>query len=81
MQKCIGFFIKLTFMKVSIIIPCYNQARFLDDAIKSALQQTYKNTEIIVVDDGSPDNTAQVVSKYPSVIFLQKQNGGLSSGH
>ncbi len=66
-------------MKVSIIIPCYNQAHFLDDAIKSALEQTYKNTEIIVVDDGSPDNVKEVVSKYPTVIFIKKENGGLSS--
>ena len=42
---------------VSIVIPCYNQGRFLRDAIDSALQQTYPSIEVIVVDDGSTDNT------------------------
>jgi glycosyltransferase involved in cell wall biosynthesis len=41
---------------VSAMVPCYNQARFLPDAIKSALAQTHRPIEVIVVDDGSPDN-------------------------
>lgn len=71
--------------KVSIIIPCYNQAHFLKDSIESAVQQTHKNIEIIVVNDGSPDNTSQVVksfqAKYPNVDIklVEKTNGGLSS--
>jgi hypothetical protein len=64
--------------KVSIIIPCYNQAHWLCDAIESALNQTYKNIEIIVVNDGSPDNTSEVVRHYP-IILIEKENGGLSS--
>ena len=65
--------------KVSIVIPCYNQARFLPDAIESALNQTYKNVEVIVVNDGSPDNTSAIAKLYPKVRLIEKENGGLSS--
>ena len=50
---------------ISIIIPCYNQARYLADAIKSALAQTHSPVQVVVVDDGSVDNTAEVASHYP----------------
>lgn len=63
---------------VSIVIPCYKQAHFLPDAIESALKQTYPNIEIIVVNDGSPDNTSEVVSYYPNVILIEQENKGLS---
>lgn len=63
---------------VSVIIPCYGQAHWLGDAIESALKQTHKPIEIIVVNDGSPDNTTEIASKYP-VEILCKENGGLSS--
>ena len=46
---------------VSVIIPCYNQAHFLGDAIESALQQGYPHFEVIVVDDGSTDETLEVL--------------------
>ncbi|HXG64627.1 MAG TPA: glycosyltransferase, partial [Blastocatellia bacterium] len=49
---------------VSVIIPCYNQAQFLGEAIGSVLRQTYRRFEIIVVDDGSPDDTASVAARY-----------------
>lgn len=64
--------------KVSIIIPCYKQANWLPDAIESALAQTYKDIEVIVVNDGSPDNTSEVAKRYP-VKLIEKKNGGLSS--
>lgn len=63
---------------VSIIIPCYNQAHWLSEAIESCLAQTVKPLEIIVVNDGSSDNTNEVARKYP-VILVEKENGGLSS--
>ena len=62
---------------VSIIIPCYKQAEYLKDAIESCLNQSYKNVEIIVVNDGSPDNTSEVARKYP-VILIEQENKGLS---
>ena len=62
---------------VSVVIPCYKQAHLLSDAIESALSQTYREIEVIVVDDGSPDNTAAVVARYPVVQYLRQENRGL----
>lgn len=66
--------------KVSIIIPVYNGKKYLKYAIESALNQTYKNIEIIVVDDGSTDNTRMIAKKYEGKIkYYYKENGGVSS--
>ena len=62
---------------VSVVIPCYKQSHLLPDAIESALSQTYREIEVIVVDDGSPDNTAEVVALYPGVQYLRQENRGL----
>jgi glycosyltransferase involved in cell wall biosynthesis len=66
---------------VTVVIPCYNQAHFLGEAIESVLAQSYPNFEIIVVDDGSTDNTSEVASGYPSekVRLLRQKNKGLSA--
>jgi glycosyltransferase involved in cell wall biosynthesis len=61
---------------VSVVIPCYNQGRFLSEAIETVLQQTYRNFEILVVDDGSTDDTAAVAQSYP-VRYIYQKNGGL----
>lgn len=63
---------------VSIIIPCYNHGHYLGDAIASALGQTYKNIETIVVDDGSDDKTGEVAEKF-NVIYIRQENSGLSA--
>jgi hypothetical protein len=63
---------------VSIIIPCFNQAHFLSAAIESAQSQTYEKVEIVVIDDGSTDNTEEVVSRYRGVRYIRQQNEGLS---
>ena len=66
--------------KVSIIIPVYNGENYIDSAIESALRQTYDNTEIIVINDGSTDNTEKICKKYgDKIIYIHKQNGGVSS--
>lgn len=68
---------------VSIIVPCYNQAQFLDEALQSVLEQTYDNWECIIVNDGSPDHTEAVgqkwIEKESRFKYIYKENGGLSS--
>ena len=65
---------------VSIIIPVYNGANYLRYAIDSALSQTYKNCEIIVVNDGSTDDTEQICISYGDKIrYFPKTNGGVST--
>jgi glycosyltransferase involved in cell wall biosynthesis/SAM-dependent methyltransferase len=64
---------------VSVIIPCYNQGRFLSKAIDSVLKQTYKHYEIIVVDDGSEDDTKCIAARYPEVEYVFQKNQGLAA--
>ena len=65
---------------VSIIIPVYNGERYMREAIDSALAQTYSNIEIIVVNDGSTDNTEDIAKSYGDKIrYFSKENGGVSS--
>jgi glycosyltransferase involved in cell wall biosynthesis len=68
-------------MRISVVIPCYNHAHLVGDAIRSALSQTYPPLEILVVDDGSnKDNPREVVESFPPPVrYLYKPNGGLSS--
>lgn len=60
---------------VSIVIACYNQGRFLGEAVESALRQTYAPIEVIVVDDGSTDRTAEVAAAYPVRCLRQRNQG------
>jgi glycosyltransferase involved in cell wall biosynthesis len=63
---------------ISIIIPCFRQGRFLAQAIESVLGQTYGQVETIVVNDGSPDDTAAVASRYLDRIkYLEQANAGV----
>lgn len=68
---------------VSIIVPCYNQAQYLDEALQSVLNQTYENWECIIVNDGSPDDTEEIAQKWvrkdSRFIYYSKKNGGVSS--
>lgn len=64
---------------ISVIIPCYRQARYLSEAIESVRAQTYAPVECIVVDDGSPDNTREIAARYPEVRYLAQENQGVSA--
>lgn len=66
---------------ISIIMPCFNAAKFLQDSVESALGQTYRNIELIIIDDGSTDGSrdilAQMASDYPGrITVLHQQNQG-----
>jgi glycosyltransferase involved in cell wall biosynthesis len=65
--------------RVSVVVPCYNQAHFLAEAIESALTQTYRPLEVIVVDDGATDDTAEVAARYPDVRCVRQNNQGLAA--
>ncbi len=65
---------------VTVVIPVYNGSNYVKDAIDSALNQTYKNIEIIVVNDGSKDNTEEICLSYGDKIrYFPKENGGVST--
>jgi glycosyltransferase involved in cell wall biosynthesis len=58
---------------VSVIIPCYNQAKYLGEAIQSILAQSYRHFEIIVIDDGSTDETSEVAARYKRVRVVRQE--------
>lgn len=67
---------------ISIIVPVYNCEQYIDKCISSILDQTYKNIEVICIDDGSPDNSAEILDSYAEkdkrVKVIHKKNGGVS---
>lgn len=69
--------------KVSIIIPVYNGEYTIEQTIKSALNQTYENVQIVVINDGSKDNTASICERlaeqHSNIILIHKENGGVSA--
>lgn len=67
--------------QVSVIIPCYNHAQYLSDAVNSVLAQTYSDWEAIIVDDGTTDSTREVAVGFtdPRTRYLYQENQGLSA--
>ena len=70
-------------MKVSVIVPVYNVENYIAKCLDSLVNQTLKDIEIIVINDGSPDNSEEIIKKaqekYKNIIYLKKENGGVSS--
>jgi glycosyltransferase involved in cell wall biosynthesis len=67
-------------MRVSIIIPVYNAEKYLEECINSTINQTYPDIEIIAVNDGSIDNSLQILQKYSNKVkIISKENGGTAS--
>ena len=69
--------------KISVIVPIYNVKEYLDKCISSICNQTYKNLEIILVDDGSTDGSATICDAFAKkddrIVVIHKENGGLTS--
>jgi len=65
--------------KISVIIPCFNQGHFLAEAIESVRSQDVDDSELIVVNDGSTDNTSEVAARYLGLRYLYQSNLGLSA--
>lgn len=67
---------------ISVIVPCYNVMEYLPKCVESILSQTYKNLEIILVDDGSTDSSGKICDGYAAkdnrIKVIHKKNGGLS---
>jgi glycosyltransferase involved in cell wall biosynthesis len=66
-------------MQVSVIIPTYNSAQYLIAAVESVLAQTFKDFEILVIDDGSTDNTSEVIKQFKDCVrYIKQENQGVS---
>ena len=68
---------------VSIIVPVYNASKYLENCLNSILKQTYNNIEVILIDDGSTDNSLEICKEYKKndkrIKIIHKENGGISS--
>ena len=68
---------------ISVLVPIYNVSEFLDNCIRSIINQSYKNLEILLLDDGSTDNSGEICDKYSErdsrIRVIHKKNEGLSA--
>lgn len=67
-------------MKLSVIIPVYNSEKYLEKCLNSVLNQNYKDLEVIIINDGSPDNSEKIIKdfqkKYSNIIYIKQENAG-----
>ena len=67
---------------VSVIIPVYNVEKYIDECLKSVVSQTYKNIEVIIINDGSTDKSEEIIrsylDKYENITYIYQQNKGVS---
>ena len=67
---------------ISVIVPVYNAEKYLQKCLDSILEQTYQNLEIIIINDGSTDNSGQICQEYEKqddrIIYIEKENSGVS---
>lgn len=70
-------------LKVSIVIPCYNVDKYIEECLNSVLNQTYSNLEVVVIDDGSNDGTRRILeeyqNRYRNIKLLIQKKGGTGS--
>ncbi len=69
---------------ISVIVPVYNAEKYLQKCLDSILEQTYQNLEIIIINDGSIDNSGQICQEYEKqddrIIYIEKENSGVHGG-
>lgn len=74
---------KLLTPLISVIVPCYNQAQYLDECLQSVFDQSFENWECLIINDGSPDNTEEVAKKWvlkdSRFNYFRKENNGVSA--
>ena len=66
--------------RISVIIPCYNSEKFIKETMDSVLSQTYRDFEVIVIDDGSKDKTREIIQSFDDerIKYYYKKNGGMA---
>ncbi len=67
-------------IKITVLMPAYNASNYIGEAIESVLKQTFSEFELLIVDDGSTDNTADIIRRFNDsrIVFVQQQNGGIA---
>ncbi|NOR57027.1 MAG: glycosyltransferase, partial [Sulfurimonas sp.] len=66
-------------MEISVVIPTYNRYEVLQRALASVYAQTHQPKEVIIIDDGSTDETSQILKLFPEVTYIYQKNSGVSS--